>query len=147
LIFARESTSPQLFEEMMPLIQSHYLEIARFQDIPLDPNFELYMKLDSAGALRVFTARSEEGLLLGYGCFLVHSHLHFKNSLQAFHDLLFIEKAARGHGGLFIKYCDDQLTLEGVKVISYGVSIQNDWGAILKRRGYEAIDTVYARQT
>lgn len=147
LIYARENTSPALFDEMWPLIQAHYKEIARFQNIPLDPNFELYMKLDSAGALRVFTARSDDGLLLGYGCFLVHGHLHFKNSLQAFHDLLFIEKAARGRGAFFIKYCDDQLKLEGVQVISYGVSVQNDWGAILKRRGYEAVDTVYARQT
>lgn len=147
MIFARENTSPQLFEEMWPLIQAHYKEIAKFQDIKLDPNFELYMKLDSSGALRVFTARSEEGLLLGYACFLVHPHLHFKNSLQAFHDLIFIEKPARGHGSKFIKYCDDMLKEEGVEVISYGVSLKHDWGLILKRMGYESIDTVYARHT
>lgn len=132
---------------MYPLIHDHYREIARFQDIELDPDFDLYSKIDAMGKLRVFTARSEEGLLLGYACFFVNPHLHFKNSLQAVHDLIFIAKPARGHGGKFIQYCDDQLKFEGVEVISYGVSTAFDWGAILKRRGYEPIDTIYARHT
>ncbi len=146
MVFARENTSAELFAEMWPLIEQHYQEIARFQDIDLDPNFEIYSQVDQVGKLRLFTVRNEFNRLVGYACFFVAPHLHFKNSLQATHDLLFIERSSRGEGMKFIKYCDEQLKLEGVEVVSYGVSQKFDWSPILERMGYEQIDTVYARQ-
>ena len=65
MLFKRELGVPVLFEEMMPLLTAHYKEIAQYLDIPLNPNFEKYALMELAGTLRIYTARAENGLLVG----------------------------------------------------------------------------------
>jgi GNAT superfamily N-acetyltransferase len=48
----------ELWDEITPLLQQHWLEIAHYQDIPLNPDREGYLKCEEAGVLRCFTARA-----------------------------------------------------------------------------------------
>lgn len=147
LAFAREKAEPRLFDEIGPLLQKHYSEIARFQDIPLDPDFNRYALMEQADLSRTFTARWN-GELVGYAVFYVGPAIQYKSSIQATEDLMFLRPDLRQgrHGLDFLKWIDAALEAEGVDVIYHHVNTDHDYGPILKRMGYETVNVIYGKR-
>lgn len=133
--------------EMMPLLERHFEEISANQDIPLEVDRDGYQKLQDLGTLRIFTAR-KQGQLIGYSVYFIHHNLHYKSSLQAVQDVLFIDKEHRKGtvGGHLIKWCDNQLRSEGVQVVYHHVKAAHNFGPLLERIGYKLVDLIYARR-
>lgn len=145
MIFKREKTQ-DCFDEALPLLKSHWEEIAHYKDIPLEPDYEFYVAAENAGFLRTYTARSESGELIGYAVYVVRHALHYKSSIQAHQDILFISKSHRGTGGRFILWCDEQLKAEGVQTVYHHVKASHNFGRLLERFGYNVIDIIYGRR-
>lgn len=142
--FARESVA-QVLDEIKPLLEKHWEEIAHFKDIPLDPDYSAYENGEKAGRIRVFTAR-HDGVLVGYAVFYL-GNLHYKSTATAAQDILFVLPEHRGMTGYrLIEYCDNQLRSEGIKVVYQHVKVAHDFGPLLKRMGYVAVDNLYARR-
>lgn len=129
----------------MPLIKRHYDEIAHFKDIPLEPDVELYQQLEDTGLTRVFTVRKSNALI-GYSLFFVRPNPHYRSSIQAVQDVIFIDKQHRGIGRKFIAWCDERLKYEGVQVAYHHVKNNHNFGPMLERDGYELIDLVYGKR-
>jgi hypothetical protein len=146
--FARESFNVELIAEIKPLNEAHYQEIETFQDIQVNPDWPLYANAEGVGILRLFTARDEQQHLCGYAVFFVRAHPHCRGSIQATQDCLFLAPGMRkGWDGLrFIKWCDRQLRDEGVAVVYHHVKLCKDFGSALRRMGYSAIETVWAKR-
>jgi GNAT superfamily N-acetyltransferase len=144
--FKREACTVALVQELMPLLELHYSEVAHYKDIPLDPDVRGYVGLENMGILRVYVARSDEGIVLGYAVYMVSPNLHYQMSVQAKQDLLFIHPEHRGFGLGFIGWCDEQLKAEGVDVVYQHVKLALDFGKMLGRLGYEAVETIYGRR-
>lgn len=146
--YQREITTPAFCDELKPLLEKHYLEIAHYQDIPLNPNFDQYLKLEEIGMLRCFTCRSDDGKLLGYAIFFVKHNLHYQSSLQAVQDIIFIDPSCRnaGFGAKFITFCDDKLKAESVQAVYHHVKEAHNFGPLLERIGYKLVDLIYARR-
>ena len=150
--FAREDLTPDFQEEIGPLIAAHWREIAHYQDIPLEPDWPAYFAAQASGALRVFTLRDAEAppgaSLAGYGVYFVRNNIHYRSSLQAVQDILFLKPTYRGRlvGLRFIKWCDAQLASEGVQAVYQHVKAEHDFGPLLARVGYELVDLIYARR-
>jgi hypothetical protein len=135
-----------VIEEIKPLIEKHWEEIAHFKDIPLDPDYDSYGAGERLGKLRIFTVRLESGELIGYAVFYIGS-LHYQSTKTASQDILFVLPEHRGLTGYrFIEYCDNQLRAEGTQVVYQHVKVAHDFGPLLRRIGYEAVDTLYARR-
>ena len=143
--FQRENLA-QFIPDALPLMRNHYAEVARYQDIPFDPDWDAYYSMESAGAFRVFTARDFDGSLIGYACFFVHRNLHYKTSRQAVQDVIYIDPSVRGFGREFIGWCDDQLKGEGVQVVYHHVKCAKDFSSALVKLGYEKIEYIYGRR-
>lgn len=142
--FQRE-IGASIFDELKPLLELHWREIAHYQDILLEPDWESYKKCEEQGFLRVYTARNA-GLLVGYGVYFVRYNLHYRSSLQASQDILFIHPDFRGRGGRFIAYCDAQLREEGVQAVYHHVKAAHNFGPLLERMGYALVDLIYAKR-
>lgn len=138
-------TIDQVVNEIKPLIEEHYLEIAKYQDIPLDPDWDLYKKLEEAGMLKIFTCRLD-GELIGYAVYFVKGHIHYKSCLMAQQDILFIRKKYRGKGMIFIMWCDEQLKNMGIQLVMQHVKAEHNFGPMLERIGYELMDLLYTRR-
>lgn len=136
----------EIFDELPPLLHKHWKEIAHYQDILLEPDWELYAKLDEMKMLRTFTARDPEGKLVGYAIFFVKPNMHYKSSIQAVQDILFIDPESRGFGRNFISWCDDQLKEEKVQAVYHHIKAKHNFGPMLERMGYELVDLIYARR-
>ena len=144
--FQRETATAELIQELMPLLTLHYQEIAHYKDIPLDIDVDRYAATESSGGLRLYTARDEQRAAVGYAVYCVASNAHYKSSLQAVQDVLFIHPQRRGFGREFILWCDEQLAKDGVEVVYHHVKKAHDFGAMLKLMGYEAVETIYGRR-
>lgn len=135
-----------IFNEMLPLFEKHWEEIAHFKDIKLEIDKESYFKMEEIGLLRIFTAREEDNSLAGYAVFIIKHNLHYKSSLQALQDVLYIDKEKRGFGAKFILWCDKQLKQEGVQVVYHHIKAAHNWGKMIERLGYQLQDLIYCRR-
>lgn len=145
-VWAQEPFSVDLFQEALPLLVEHWQEISHNKDIPLDPDLDAYLRVAESGSLRVFTVR-RGGALIGYAVFIVRRNLHYKTSLQAVQDVLFIRKSERGGTGIrFIKFCDNMLRSEGVQVVYQHVKAAHNFGPLLVRLGYECVEEIYSHR-
>lgn len=148
LAIAREAFTPELHAEMAPLLALHWREIAAFQDIPLEVDVDRYSAMEAGGALRLFIAR-QDGKMVGYACFVVSTNAHYRGSLQAVQDVLYVDPACRCStiGLRLIRHCDEEMAREGVQVVLQHAKVaQPALHAILPRLGYQAVDMIYAKR-
>lgn len=156
VVFATEPLTRRLFDEAMPLLREHWKEVAHFQDITLEPDFALYQSAADAGILRFFTLRA--GLqtivdgpvywtLFGYAAFFVRPNPHYKQSLQAAQDVLYVDHRFRGlRSAKFIRFCDEQLAAEGVEVVRHHLKAAHNHERLMARLGYEVEDIIYVKR-
>jgi GNAT superfamily N-acetyltransferase len=146
--FARETLTPELLAESMPLLKAHWAEVAHFKDIPLDPDEEGYLRIQDAGFLRVFTARDPDRRLVGYVVHFVTPNLHYRGVKHALQDVVFVAPEYR-HGGMgmrLIAFADSCLAAEGVVVVCQHIKAAHNFGPMLERLGYELVDLIFQRR-
>lgn len=147
ILYARESLEAVRASNLDELLRRHWHEIAHFPDIPLSVDWEAYEGVEATGKLRAYTARAD-GELVGYAAYFVNRNPHYKSSLQAFQDVLYVAPEHRKGriGYKLIAFADAQLAAEGVQVTYQHSKVVHDIGAILERQGYELVDAVYAKR-
>ena len=136
------------------MIQRHWAEIAHYPDIPLDVDIAKYELSEKQETLRVYTARLNNGassplILIGYALFFVGPNPHYKGSLQAVEDVLYVDPEQRkGRVGLdLIRYTEAELRREGVQAVYHHVKIYHPaLGILLAKEGYDAIDTIWGKR-
>jgi hypothetical protein len=138
----------QIKDELHSLLRLHYEEIALDRDhIPLDPDWERYEALCDRGNLFVATARNEEQQLIGYSIFFVLNHLHYKSTLVASNDVLYLHPDYRkGTTGIkLIKISESELKRMGVTKICWHIKFHKDFRNILYRMGYKDEDAIVGK--
>ncbi len=151
ITFRQEPGGPDMVEnfidEAMPLFEDHYLEIAKYKDVPLDIDVTVYKVLEELGKLRVFTARDDD-LLVGYAIYTVSPHPHYKGTIHAIQDILYLTPSYRkGRLGMkLISYADDRLQKEGAQVVTQHVKVYADFGGILELLGYEKMEHIWVKR-
>jgi len=145
-VFSKESVAG-LWEEIMPLLDAHWQEIATYKDIPLEVNKAAYEEGERRGQFRAYTIR-EEGRLIGYAAYMVAKNLHYESALVAMQDVLYLDPKYRGRmiGARFIRWCDNQLADEGVTYVTQHVKTEHNWGALLARLGYQHTENTWTRR-
>lgn len=144
--FQRERAQ-DVFDEIMPLAQKHWEEISHYKDIPLEPDKEMYFKIEDTGSLRVYTCRDDDNSLIGYAVFFLKHNLHYKSSFQAAQDLIFVHPDRRGCGRPFIKWIEETLKAEGVQIIYQHLKLATPHTIeFFKKIGYEPVDLIVAKR-
>lgn len=134
------------FDELQPLVKAHHAEVAFYQDINLDVDWEAVIRLEQAGALRLYTAR-DFGSLRGYAVFVLGPALHYKGTLQATADAVYLEPGVRKQmlGVKFLRWCDEELRREGVVIVAHHHSTRQ-LRSLYGRLGYELAELVWTRR-
>lgn len=134
-------------EEIQPLLEANWRETGHYDDIALDVDWAGYAAIETAGGLRVYTARTHE-ILVGYGIFFVRHHLHFQGSLQAVQDVIYVHpdyRASTAARGL-IGYTESCLRAEGVQAVYHHVMDINRVGRLLSVLGYDRVGEILAKR-
>ena len=144
VVFSQEKFD-DVIDEVFPLLQQHHKETSFYEDIPMQVNQRTYSALCKAGCLKIYTYRLK-GVLVGYSVYTMMKSLRRKDCLEASQNVLFIHPAKRGFGEDFLRYCDDRLKEEGVKIVFQKVTNKLDFSPMLKRMGYQEIEHTYGRR-
>lgn len=137
-----------LREEIKPLIVGHWEEIALDRSsIALDPDWDEYDAMAARGELHLLTARND-GELVGYYVGIVKPHLHYKSSLTAYNDIIYIKPQYRqGMTGVrLFKEVERTLKERGVQRMYMNTKEHLNFGVILERLGYKKAETIYTKR-
>jgi GNAT superfamily N-acetyltransferase len=130
------------------LLTEHWLEISHYPDILLEVDWPAYEAAEANGKFRVFTARID-GVIVGYATFFVNRNPHYKSSLQAVQDILFLSPPYRGStlGYRLIAFAHKALKAEGCQCEYHHQKIAHPaLGRLLKKMGYEPIEIIWAKR-
>lgn len=140
----------QLIDEIKPLLFEHWRELAVYQDIPLDPDYDFYEKANSSGMLTYYVAR-EGRALIGYAIFVVKpgGHPHYRRHGWAMNDIVWIRPDRRnlGVGRQFAKYWESDLNDRGVHVVHVNAKTGHpELAMLLLNCGYAKIEEGYEKR-
>lgn len=138
MIDIRVEKFADVIDVIKPLLEMHWQEIANNRDvIPLAPDYERYQAVEAAGLMTIITARAA-GELVGYSIFFLMPHPHYRTTLFAMNDILFVSPAYRGGStGLRLIRASERLMKEkGAKKISWHIKPTHDFSPMLERQGY-----------
>lgn len=129
------------------LFERHRLELSHYPDLALDVDWARYESCEAGGVLRVMTAR-KAGRIIGYVAFFVAPNAHYKGSLQAIQDVLYLDADYRhGRTGYrLIALAEDYLRREGIQVLYQHCKVTHPLGSLFLRTGYQLIDFVYGKR-
>ena len=136
-----------VLEEMKPLLQMHWEEVALYKDtIKLNPDYDKYQELEDAGILRIATARDGEALI-GYFITMSQPHIHYKDHIYAVNDILYLSEEYRGATvavGLF-QFAEQDLKDLGVDVLIISMKTAKPFDALCEALGHTCVERTYSK--
>lgn len=147
ITYQEEIVTDHLINEIDPLINSHYDEISLFKDIELDPDYNKYKLLSQISKLKIYTAR-DDGELIGYAIYMVDYNIHYKKSLQAVQDILYMRPDKRkGRIGIkLIEFSEVKLKSLGVELIHQHIKVDHDFSPVLEKRDYKWAEKILVKR-
>lgn len=146
--YAEEKLFPNLINEMLPLLERHWQEVALCDAFgPVDIAEDAYRRAEEGGMLRIYTARRDDNALVGYAAYFVLPNLHYRSKPVAESDVFFLVPEERqGLAGLrLLQFADKALTAENVAVIINRVKVSHDCGRLFERMGYKHHEKLYLK--
>lgn len=132
--------------EARPLFEAHWREVGNDRHrVPLHVDYARYAQMERDGGLAAWTARDDEGVLVGYNVFFVHRHPHYASTVYAQNDVIYLDPDRRlGSAGVrLIKTALDGLKLMGVQKVLFHVKLGHDFGPVLERLGLRPVETIH----
>lgn len=142
------------YAEALPLMEKHHAEVDEFPDVPLEVDFDHYLKLQKSNSLRIYSARLDRGPadtlpLIGYVIFRLSKSPH-NGMLQACADSVYLDPEQRkGYAGVqLLRFAEQQLKAEAVEVIyHFSKTAHPKLGQLLEKHfGYVEIERVLVRR-
>ena len=139
-------SAASIYDEILPLMKSHFNEISHHSDFKFDVDKEMYSKLEAAGHLVAFIVR-HGAEAVGYSCYVINKHPHAL-VLQAYQDAIYLRPDYRclGIGHDLIEFADSHFKNIGVGIVMSAVSTKFDFSKTLIGLNYQLVDKLYARR-
>jgi GNAT superfamily N-acetyltransferase len=135
-------------DDAIPLLEKHWEEVALNKDkIKLNPDWDAYADLEDAGMLKIFTARNSENKLVGYFVVFVKAHIHYKDHMFAYNDILFVDQDYRKGftSPRLMKFAEKCLKADGVDVLVVNTKRHKPFDSLLIWLGYRHIENLYSK--
>lgn len=133
--------------DIIPLLEKHWEEVALNKEkIKLNPDWDAYANLEDAGILKIFTARDNRKLV-GYFVVFVKSHIHYKDHLFCYNDVIFVDEEYRKGftSPRLIKFAEKCLKADGVEVMIVNTKRHKPFDSLLVWLGYKHIENLYSK--
>lgn len=143
----RKGSFTEIFFKI-PLLMAHYDELVKLKDIfVLDGDYERYSNLEESGNLITLLAFENE-TLVGYSLSILNTHLHYKDVLVCYNDLLFIHPSKRNSplGLRLIKETEKEAREAGAEVMLWHAKPDTPLDKILPRLGNRKHENIYLKE-
>jgi len=125
----------------------HWKEIALNKDkVPLDPDWSKYRSLMYYDMLQAFTAR-KDGKLIAYMFMNVSPHLHYKTTIYAINDILYVDNKFRKTTVAYrlLKFVEKQLIEQGVGVFIINMKLHSEFSHFLEGLGFTHTESLFSK--
>ena len=144
---------PEKISDVIPELKSivglHWSEIGAFDrdNVPLDVDWDKYVAMEEVGVVKMLTVRSD-GCLIGYYIAFVTFHPHYKQTLFADCDIMFLLPSYRKGfvGYKLIKKSEEYLFSLGVKINILSTKANKNLRKLTERLGYKPLDIKYYKE-
>jgi hypothetical protein len=155
MITAQVESLTDGIEEMKPLFLDHYSELALNQNkVPLDPQYDIYLRADAAGEILYVTVR-EKGKLFGYFVGFIRPALHYKTCLTLQMDIFWLhadfrdgDSLDRVEGQMVCMTLFDKVKeaakARGVQRVFYGSKSHKDASILFEAQGATEVERYYS---
>lgn len=147
MITAQIEPFAPFLDEVKDLLPLHWEELALNRDkVPLDPQYEEYLRRDAQGAVLVATLR-ENGVLKGYFVGFVAPGLHYRTCLTLTMDIFWTHPDIRGGlaGVKLFREVEREAKRRGVQRIFYGSKLHKDASRLFAFLKAEPVETYYSK--
>jgi GNAT superfamily N-acetyltransferase len=135
------------FEELYPLLEMHWEEVALYKDkVEFDIDLERYLLLEEQGIAHTVIAR-DNGKIAGYFISFINTHLHYRTTTYALNDVLFLNYPYR-HKGIaaeLFSFAEKSLKALGVDVIILHMKTDHPFHSLSKHLGYTMAEYTYSK--
>jgi len=140
ITFQEETLNQKLIEEAGDMLKLHSEELTEFS-FPLNPNWEIYQRLEDISTLHIVTARDCEKLI-GYYVSIITTHHHYMDALIAENDIHYILPEYRKGwlGYKFLKRVIQFLKARNVNIILHTMKADHSYLPITERLGFKLTD-------
>jgi GNAT superfamily N-acetyltransferase len=150
-ICVRVETYDEIIDDIKALLPTHWKEIALYQDdIPLDPDYDMYKRVHASGMLVIYAVRraiTKE--LIGYALYFVRPHLHYAKHRWAISDIFWLAPQYRNFGvGTFLfGFIERDLKEHGVAVMHTTLKTAHPEASfVLENLGHTKIELGYSKR-
>lgn len=154
ITFAVESLKNCL-HELKPLFEPHYEELALNKDkVPLDPNYEEYLRRDACGEALAVIAR-DRARIVGYFVGFVAPGLHYRTCLTLTMDIFWLHPEYRDGDSLtqlesrmvaqgLFEHVEKEAKRRGVQRPFFGSKVHKDASYIFETMGMQPVEVYYS---
>lgn len=146
MITAQVESLTAMLEELKPLFPTHWEDLALNKDsVPLDPNYDIYLRRDALGEALLVTLR-EDAALIGYFVGFITPGLHYRTCLTGVMDIYYILPEKRGGTkALRMFRCVlKEMKRRGVQRVFMGSKLHKDTGRLFESLGMAPVETYYS---
>ena len=150
MITYQEEQFNDVIDEIKPLLEEHYHEVAMYKDrIELNPNYDLYEIMNRTGNVHIFTARDSEAnnALVGYCLTFMQQHPHYKDHVYAVNDIIYVAEPYR-HTEVapeMISRLEKAMLAEGVSVMTFHMKTYKTFETLMDSLGFEQFEYLYSK--
>lgn len=155
MITAHVERLQDTLEEMKPLFDPHWQEIAQDKDkVPLDPQYETYLAREAVGEVLLVVLR-EAGAVMGYFVGFVAPGMHYRTCLTLTMDIFWLHPSLRESDSLGAVEREMACTLlfetvltearaRGVQRCFFGSKLHQDASALFEHLGMSQVERYYS---
>lgn len=147
MITAQVENLTETLEELKPLLPLHWEELAlNKDDVPLDPQYDVYLQKDACGEVSFVTVR-DSGDLVGYMVTFISPGLHYQTCLTAITDIFYLVQDKRGKEGghLLFDAAEKEFKRRGVQRWFAGSKNHKGCEYFLVKHGLEPVETMHSK--
>lgn len=134
-------------ETLKHLLPLHWEELAlNKNEVPLDPQYEVYLEKDAQSAV-LFVALREQGELVGYFVGFISPGLHYKTCLTMIMDIFYIREDHRGKRGgvILFRAVEAECKRRGVKRMFVGSKCHKDASKLFEFLKFNEVERYYTK--
>jgi hypothetical protein len=148
MILSNELLTDELINELMPILETHRVELSRFKDMPLNPDWEKYKIISSLGKCMWYTVRNNDGMLLGYSVIVIDNNMHYKDFLYAIQDIFYIIEGNRTSIASLklLRFIEKDLKEKGVSVVIQHAKLTNRFSELLTKLDYTMVENSFLKR-
>jgi len=144
----QEESFIDCIEEMKALVDAHGEEVSLHKDtIKFDPDYDTYVAASGLDILKVVTARTHEDEMIGYSTYFIQPHPHYKGTMFASNDALFVRKDYRNSsvGYCILEKAEEMCKELGVQVMTINSKVNLDFKPLMDRLGFNRVEYMYSK--